>query len=140
MRVNRGLLVSILTIAVTFSVAISSINAQVNVTQHHNHANRDGLYVDPAFTLTSAPNIARDLNFNGTVSANLYAQPLYVEGGPDNRAKIIVVTSTNNVYALDAATGNQIWFKTPLAAPITSGLPCGFAPIGIIGTPVIDVA
>src|SRR3954470_8691460 len=140
MRVNRGLLVSILTIAVTFSVAISSANAQVNVTQHHNHANRDGLYVDPAFTLASAPNITRDLNFNGTISGNAYAQPLYVEGGPDNRAKVIVVTSTNNVYALDAVNGSVIWSRTPLATPISSGLPCGFVPIGIIGTPVIDLA
>lgn len=122
------------------AVATSSASAQVNVTQHHNHANRDGLYVDPAFTLTSAPNITRDLGFNGTISGNVYAQPLYVEGGPDNRAKIIVVTSTNNVYALDAVNGTVIWSKVPLAAPITSGLPCGFAPIGIIGTPVIDLA
>src|SRR6266403_3424452 len=28
--------------------AVLPTNAQVNVTQHHNHASRDGLYIDPA--------------------------------------------------------------------------------------------
>jgi len=35
-------------------------NAQVNVTQFHNHASRDGLYVDSAFTLSAAANLTRD--------------------------------------------------------------------------------
>src|SRR5882762_3019030 len=37
-------------------------NAQVNVTQFHNHDSRDGLYLDPAFTLDAAANLARDLD------------------------------------------------------------------------------
>src|SRR4030095_12896221 len=72
-----------------FSLVVASVwsavlptNAQVNVTQHHNHASRDGLYIDSAFTLSAAANLARDLNFNGTISGNVYAQPLYIEGGP----------------------------------------------------------
>ena len=58
-------------------------NAQVNVTQEHNHLSRDGLYIDPAFTPANAANLTRDLNFNGTISGNVYAQPLYIEGGPN---------------------------------------------------------
>src|ERR1700756_3487339 len=46
-------------------------NAQVNVTQEHNHLSRDGLYVDPAFAPSNAANLTRDLNFNGTISGNV---------------------------------------------------------------------
>jgi hypothetical protein len=56
-------------------------NAQVNVTQYHNHSSRDGLYVDLAFTQSAAANLTRDLNFDGTIVGNVYAQPLYIEGG-----------------------------------------------------------
>ena len=59
--------------------------AQVNVTQHHNHDSRDGLYIDSAFTPSGAANLTRDLNFGGTISGNVYAQPLYIEGGPGGR-------------------------------------------------------
>jgi hypothetical protein len=31
-------------------MGVASAGAQVNVTQHHNHDSRDGLYIDPAFT------------------------------------------------------------------------------------------
>ena len=55
--------------------------AQVNVTQEHNNASRDGVYIDPAFTLSAVANLTRDLNFDGTISGNVYAQPLYIEGG-----------------------------------------------------------
>lgn len=120
----------------SFLVAFSA-NSQVNVTQHHNHANRDGLYVDPAFTLASAPNISRDTNFDGSIVGNVYAQPLYVEGGPDGRAKVIVVTESNNVYALDAVNGRPIW-------ELNVGTPHpgrgNIVPCGITGTPVIDLA
>src|SRR5689334_18553452 len=74
--------------------------SSVNVTQYHNNPSRDGLFIDPAFTLSAAANLARDVNFDGTIVGNVYAQPLYVEGGPDNRAKVIAVTESNNVYAV----------------------------------------
>jgi hypothetical protein len=114
-------------------------NAQVNVTQEHNHLSRDGLYIDPAFTPANAANLTRDLNFNGTISGNVYAQPLYVEGGP-NGPMVIAVTESNNVYALDANNGNIIWQRN-LGPAVTSGLPCGnINPLGITGTPVVDLA
>jgi outer membrane protein assembly factor BamB len=64
------------------------------------------------------------LNFNGTISGNVYAQPLYIEGGPSGRARVIVTTESNNVYALDAITGTVIWQRN-VGAPVTSNLPCG---------------
>jgi PQQ enzyme repeat len=116
------------------------ITAQVNVTQEHNHLSRDGLYIDSAFTRSAAANVRRDLNFNGTISGNVYAQPLYIEGGPSGRARVIVVTESNNVYALDAITGTVIWQRN-VGAPVTSGLPCGnISPLGITGTPVVRLS
>lgn len=117
-----------------------SNGASVNVTQHHNHYTRDGLYIDPAFTYSAASNLTRDLSFNGTISGNVYAQPLYIEGGPGGRAVVIAVTESNNVYALDASSGDVIW-QDNLGAPVPlSSLQCGnIDPVGITGTPVVDL-
>src|SRR5438034_11717486 len=119
--------------------AIFPAGAQVNVTQEHNNLSRDGVYIDAAFTPSAAANLTRDLTFDGTISGNVYAQPLYIEGGP-NGPMIIAVTESNNVYALNATTGTVIWQRN-LGPPVTSGLPCGnISPLGITGTPVVDLA
>ena len=39
--------------------AVVPAQAQVNVTQFHNHESRDGLYIDSAFTHSAAANLAR---------------------------------------------------------------------------------
>ena len=129
-----------------FSVVVASLwsagfpaNAQVNVTQEHNNLSRDGVYIDAAFTPSAAASLTRELNFDGTISGNVYAQPLYIEGGP-NGPMIIAVTESNNVYALNATTGTVIWQRN-VGSPVTSGLPCGnINPVGITGTPVVDLA
>jgi len=124
---------------VLLCAAIFPINAQINVTQEHNNLSRDGLYVDRAFTPANAANLTRDLAFHGTISGTVYAQPLYIEGGP-NGAVVIAVTESNNVYALDANDGTIIWQRN-LGPAVTSGLPCGnINPLGITGTPVVDLA
>jgi hypothetical protein len=95
---------SIRTFSLLFGIVwsvVPGIDAQVNVTQEHNNLSRDGLYIDAAFTPSAAAGLARDLNFNGTISGNVYAQPLYIEGGPSG-PMIIAVTESNNVYALNA--------------------------------------
>jgi hypothetical protein len=122
--------------------AIPRANAQVNVTQFHNHDSRDGLYVDSAFTQSAAANLTRDLNFDGTIVGNVYAQPLYIEGGPGGKAMIIAVTESNNVYALDALDGSIIWQRN-VGDPVDAGdLICNpkFDPVGFTGTPVVDLA
>src|ERR1700746_3459472 len=94
---------SILSVVLVFCwSAVFPTNAQVNVTQFHNHESRDGLYVDSAFTQSAAANLTRDLSFDGTIVGNVYAQPLYIEGGPGGRSTIVAVTESNNVYALAA--------------------------------------
>ena len=117
-------------------------NAQVNVTQFHNHDSRDGLYVDSAFTPSAAANLTRDLNFDGTIVGNVYAQPLYIENGPCGRAMIIAATESNNVYALDATDGSIIWQRNVGPAVPLADLPCPakFDIVGITGTPIVDLA
>jgi outer membrane protein assembly factor BamB len=128
-------------VLVFFWSAVVSTNAQVNVTQFHNNASRDGLYIDSAFTPSAAANLTRDLNFDGTISGVVYAQPLYIEGGPCGRAMIIAVTLLNNVYALDAIDGSVIWERN-VGPPVSAADLCNpkFDPMGIIGTPIVDLA
>jgi len=121
---------------------IYSTNAQVNVTQFHNHNSRDGLYIDSAFTQGAAANLARDLNFNGRISGNVYAQPLYIDNGPGGRPTIIAVTESNNVYALDAVDGSVIWQRNVGGPVFRYDLTCPgiIDQYGITGTPIVDLA
>src|ERR1044071_6211496 len=113
----------------------------VNVTEHHNHDTRDGLYIDTAFTKEAAAGLKRDTGFDGTIQGNVYSQPLYIEGGPGGKAMIIVATESDNVYALDAVDGSVIWQRN-VGTPVSAGsLPCGdIDPLGITGTPIVDLA
>src|SRR5437762_5896523 len=128
-------------VIVCFWSTIAPANAQVDVTQFHNHASRDGLYVDSAFTQSAAANLTRQLNFDGTIVGNVYAQPLYIDTGPGGRPTIIAVTESNNVYALDALDGSIIWQRN-VGPPVSANdLFCTkFDPMGIIGTPILDLA
>ncbi len=139
---KRPFSISILVASLGIAVlsAVVSPNVLVNVTQHHNHDSRDGFYTDAAFTQAAAVGLRRDLGFDGTISGNVYAQPLYVENRTTGTAMVIVVTESNNVYALDGSTGGIIWQRN-VGVPITSGLPCGnINPLGITGTPIVDLA
>jgi hypothetical protein len=136
----KPLISSLSLIFILLWTAVLPISAQVNVTQKNNNLSRDGLYIDAAFTPGNAANLTRDMNFDGTIVGDVHAQPLYIEGDP-NGPMVIVVTASNNVYALHADTGTVIWSRTNIGPPVTSGLPCGNIPtVGIIGTPVIDLA
>src|SRR5882724_13556286 len=120
--------------------ALLPTDAQVNVTQEHNNLSRDGLYIDAAFTPDAAAGLTRDLNFDGTISGNVYAQPLYIEGGPSG-PMIIAVTESNNVYALDAANGAIIWQRNVGAPVPANDISCTLVgSVGITGTPVVDLA
>jgi hypothetical protein len=134
--------ISICSLAIAVLNAILPAKAQVNVTQFHNHDSRDGLYIDPAFTHSAAANLTRDLNFDGTIVGDVYAQPLYIDNGPGGRPTVIAVTEFNNVYALDAVDGSVIWERN-MGDPVSADdLICegNIDPFGITGTPIIDLA
>jgi outer membrane protein assembly factor BamB len=134
----RSFLIACSCVAVLTTVPLA--NAQVNVTQFHNDDSRDGLYIDSAFTRGAAANLTRDLDFDGTIVGNVYAQPLYLDNGPGGRATIIAVTESNNVYALDALDGSIIWERN-VGDPLQAFGPCVILdPLGITGTPVVDLA
>ena len=130
-------LVSFLPVTLCLTLAT---DAEVNVTQEHNHFSRDGVYIDRGFTRTHVVGLTRDLNFDGTISGNVYAQPLYIEGGPDG-PMIIAVTESNNVYGLDAGNGTIIWQRN-VGEPVSADdLVCTkLDPMGITGTPIVDLA
>jgi hypothetical protein len=109
------------------------------VLQHHKNPSRDGLYVDPAMTLTVVPNLQVDIAFVATTSGQTFAQPLFMENGPQGKDTLFVVTEQDDVYALNAMTGAQLW-KTNLGVPAPASEFCGGSidPLGITGTPVID--
>lgn len=107
-----------------------------SVYEHHHGANRRGVYVVPALTKAAAAGMHLDPGFDGTVTGNGYAQPLYVEGTP---SLVFMATEADRVFALAASNGSVVWSRT-LGNPIPlSALPCGnIDPLGITGTPVID--
>ena len=136
----KSLVSSFLVVVAVLGSAVLRANAQqVNVTQEHNNPSRDGVYIDSAFTPSAAANLARDLGFDGTISGNVYAQPLNIEGGP-NGPMVISVTELDNIYALNATTGTVIWQRN-VGTPAPSATPCpgNISPIGITGTPVVDL-
>jgi outer membrane protein assembly factor BamB len=109
-----------------------------DVTQHHRLDSRSGLYLDPLFTQAAAANLTRDLNFNGTIVGNVYAQPLFLDSTSSPIGPIVIVaTESNNVYALNAVNGSIIWQRN-VGTP-SSGMG-NISPLGITGTPVIDIA
>ncbi len=138
--IHRALFIVVAGVATTLNCDTTSFAQAVNVWTHHNHQTRDGLYIDPAFTSSAAAGLARQTTFDGTINGNVYAQPLYIEGGPGGQALIIAVTEANNVYALDAGTGSAIW-QRQIGTPVPlSSLLCGdIDPVGITGTPVVDL-
>src|SRR5207253_7256766 len=113
-----------LVVIVCLSSAVVPADAQVNVTQFHNHDSRDGLYVDSAFTQSAAANLTRNLNFDGTIVGHVYAQPLYIEDGPGGRAMVIVATESNNVYALESVDASAIWKRNVGPAVSADDLIC----------------
>jgi outer membrane protein assembly factor BamB len=109
-----------------------------NVLTFHGKATRAGSYVVPALTWDSAKFVRPDQTFHPSLRDHIYAQPLYWQQNP-GRALLLVATESDNVFALDAATGATVW-ETSLGDPAPhSAVECGdIDPLGVTGTPVID--
>jgi outer membrane protein assembly factor BamB len=136
-RIWRGL-----TLLAAAAVSVSGAAAAESIITYHGAADRSGHYITPKLTWTEAANVRLDAGFHAAVDGAVYAQPLYwVPPAGGGAARVIVATQNNFVYALDAATGAQIWRKS-LGAPVPlSELRCGnINPMGVTGTPTIDPA
>jgi outer membrane protein assembly factor BamB len=82
--------------------------------------------------------------FAPTLQGETYGQPLYVPQVSvmgATRDALFVATEGNNVYALDADTGAELW-RTNLGPTVSrSQQSCGnIGTIGVTSTPVIDLA
>jgi len=112
---------------------------QNSVYERNNHASRDGHFLQPTLTKAAAATMAIDSGFSASFTGKTWASPLYLENGPGGKGVFIIVTSGNDVFALDETTGATVWTRNIGPAPAQPGVNCGdIRPIGIISTPVID--
>jgi outer membrane protein assembly factor BamB len=87
---------------------------------------------------TSVPYLR--LKWSAAVDGKVTGQPLFVHAAlvqGQTRDVVVVVTSSNSVYALAADTGALLWHSVFGAPSGTGSVPGGF---GISGAPVIDKA
>jgi hypothetical protein len=133
------------TVATGGSGTGGSPGTHVSVLQHHNHASRDGVYVDAAITKASAANLHIDASFaSAALSGPTYAQPLYLASSGSGPDLVIAATEQNRVYAFNAATGAQVYnvllsHTLPRSQLTSLSSFCGnIDPLGITGTPIID--
>jgi hypothetical protein len=130
-------------VAATFGTD-AGLTQGVSVLRARNHLNRDGLFENTAITKTSLATLKRDATFAGTVNGAVYGSPLYVENGPQGRSAFFLATGSNYVYALDETAGTPLpgWpilAGAPAAMPGTLPRCIAVSPIGITGTPAIDL-
>lgn len=98
-------------------------------TTYHRDAQRTGN--DPDATQPVPPVLAWQ---SVDLRAPIWSQPLVLG------SRVYVATVGDEVYALDASTGNVVWEKSVGVPVPASKLPCGDVEptVGVVGTPVID--
>jgi PQQ enzyme repeat len=120
-------------------LSAASAHGDQSVLTYHGALDRTGRYVVPGLTYERARGLRLDPSFHAAFQGKVYAQPLLWSRPGSSEGELIVVTEDNEVFALDARSGAQIW-KRALGPPIQrSALPCGnISPLGVTGAPVID--
>jgi putative pyrroloquinoline-quinone binding quinoprotein len=118
---------------------IAAYSQDDSVLTYHAAPSRSGNFVVPGLTWERARSLHLDENFRAQVAGHVYAQPLYWQPAGSSAGMLLVATEDAAVYALDAATGHEIWRRSLGQAVNRSSLRCGnINPLGITGTPVID--
>jgi putative pyrroloquinoline-quinone binding quinoprotein len=112
-----------------------------SILTYHDTSDRSGNFVVPALTAERARAVNLDSGFQAKLSGHLYAQPLFWREAGTRSGVLFAATESNEVQALDAATGRQLWSRS-LGSPVPrAALRCGnISPLGVTGTPVIDPA
>jgi hypothetical protein len=128
-------------VALCLGIAISGTAHGQSVLTYHGGPDRNGNFIVPSLTWERARGLRLDPSFHPRFSGHLYAQPLYWQPAGSASGRLFVATEDDNVYAIDARSGSEIWARS-LGRPVPlSKLPCGnIDPLGITGTPVIDEA
>jgi outer membrane protein assembly factor BamB len=109
----------------------TALGAEPQWTTYHRDPGRSG------FDLEAGEAVAPLLDWQSAqLDGPIWGQPLVLG------SRVYVATVADGVYALDASSGQILWHVSA-GTPVPSGdLPCGdITPtVGIVGTPVIDVA
>jgi hypothetical protein len=131
--------IALLAGALAAALALPGAARADSVLTYHGALDRSGRYVVPDLTFERARGLHLDPTFHATFRGNVYAQPLLWRRPGSGGAMLIVATDQDEVYAINAESGAQIWERT-LGEPVPrSALPCGNLPtLGVTGTPVID--
>src|SRR5438552_967736 len=112
-----------------------------SVLSYHGSADRSGNFLVPALNWERARLLHLNPSFQPQFAGHLYAQPLFWRPPGSASGVLIVATENDEVHAIDAKSGSQLWTRS-LGRPVAlSTQPCGnIDPLGITGTPVIDEA
>jgi len=131
-------------LVLAFAIALSAIGLahaadEGSILTYHGTPDRGGNFVMPVLTVERARGTHLDVGFQAKLSGHLYAQPLYWRETGASTGVLLAATESNEVQALDAATGRQLWSRS-LGPPVSrAALGCGnISPLGVTGTPVID--
>ncbi len=124
--------------ALVVAVSTAPGQADPSVSTYHAALDRAGRYVVPGLTYERARGLHLDASFHAAFQGHVYAQPLLWRR-PGSDGVLIIATEEDEVFALDAKTGAQVW-KRALGPPVPGAvLPCGdISPLGVTGAPVID--
>jgi outer membrane protein assembly factor BamB len=128
---RSGFGLSVVLFLVIVWVLDSTSLAQADWTTYHADTSRSG--VD---TSSGTPQSFSAAWTSLSLGAAMWSQPLIYQG------IVIVATENNDVYALDEATGRQVWHANAGTPVPAAALPCGdISPtVGITSTPVLDAA
>ena len=111
-------------ISVALLFAASAL-ADQSVLTYHGALDRAGRCVVPGLTYDRARGLRLDASFHAAFRGKVYARPLFWPPPGSGESELIVATEDNEVLALDARSGAQIW-KHSLGPSIPrSALPCG---------------
>ncbi len=127
--VNRLLRALVVVLAACALLAAASGAAEPAWTTYHRDAGRSGNDPDASSPLT--PSLSWQ---SPDLGAPIWSQPLILG------SRAYVATVGDDVYALNAATGQVVWHASAGTPVPSSALPCGDVTptVGIVGTPVID--
>lgn len=121
----------ILSAPLLFTATAGASAGEAAWTTYHGDATRTGN--DPEAISPQTPSLAWQ---SPDLGAPLWNQPLVVG------SRVYAATVGDDVYALEAATGQIVWHASAGTPVPSTALPCGDVKptVGIVGTPVIDPA